>query len=98
MDFEYSHVLSRFGIDITNGKAGNMLEIGILEPSIVKKNALQCAVEAACTILSIDYVIQMPQEETEKERSKRIQKELIERKKAEKKWKEFITSKRKELF
>lgn len=86
-----------FGVDIDRGCAGDLFKKYVFEPTIVKRNALMCACEAACLILSIDYVIKMPQEETEEQRSSRLAKEYRERQIAQRKWKEAIAAQRKEL-
>lgn len=80
---------SCYGIDVNNKKVVNMHEIGIYEPYHAKKNILTCATETAITILTIDCLIKMPQEETDEERSVRIAEELKKRKAAERKWKEI---------
>jgi chaperonin GroEL (HSP60 family) len=87
----------RFGIDILNNKVEDMKKLKIVEPSLVKKNVISLATECACNILEIDFVVVMPQEESERERSKRISEELKQRKYAEKKWKEFQNSLQKKI-
>jgi chaperonin GroEL (HSP60 family) len=87
----------RFGIDILNNKVEDMKELKIVEPSLVKKSVISLATECACNILEIDFVVIMPQEESERERSKRISEELKQRKYAEKKWKEFQNSLQKKI-
>jgi thermosome len=56
------------GIDVLSGKVGNTLEKGIIEPSIVKEQAIKSATEAASMILRIDDVIAAtkPKEEEKK--------------------------------
>jgi len=46
-----------YGIDVFEGKVSNMLELGILEPLRVKKQAIRSASEAAQMILRIDDII-----------------------------------------
>jgi len=42
------------GVDVLGGKVGNMFELFVWEPEIVRVNVLTAATEAACTILSVD--------------------------------------------
>lgn len=62
------------GVDISNKKSGlkdgnktrgtlNAFESFIWEPMLIRKNALIAAVEAACTILSIDETVKNPKAE-----------------------------------
>lgn len=50
----------RHGIDIWNECTGDMERCNVLEPVAIKRHAIMTATEAACLILSIDYVIQKP--------------------------------------
>jgi thermosome len=45
------------GIDVMNGKVGNMKEIGVVEPTKVKKQAIASATETSRLILRIDDII-----------------------------------------
>ena len=45
------------GVDFATGGVGDMMEKIVWEPSLVKVNAIQAAVEAACLILSVDETI-----------------------------------------
>lgn len=45
------------GVDVINGKIGNMLELGVLEPTKVKRQAIASATETARLILRIDDII-----------------------------------------
>src|ERR1700677_2175455 len=45
------------GVDFINEGIANNLEKFVWEPSLVKLNAIQAAVEAACLILSVDETI-----------------------------------------
>lgn len=47
------------GVDFTNEGVRDNLEAFVWEPSLVKVNAIQAAVEAACMILSVDETISM---------------------------------------
>lgn len=46
-----------FGVDIMNGGICDTYEAFVWEPTLVKKNALASATEAACLILSIDETV-----------------------------------------
>ena len=46
-----------FGIDVTTGKAVDMVEVGIIDPVLVTKSALKNAVSVVMTIVSADCVI-----------------------------------------
>ncbi len=45
------------GVDFDNGGVRNNMEAFVWEPSLVKVNAIQAAVEASCLILSVDETI-----------------------------------------
>ncbi len=47
------------GVDFVNEGIANNLERFVWEPALVKVNAIQAAVEAACLILSVDETISM---------------------------------------
>jgi T-complex protein 1 subunit eta len=49
------------GIDIENGSVCDTWERFVWEPSLVKRNAIVSATEAACLILSIDETIKVPE-------------------------------------
>ncbi|MEM2464176.1 MAG: thermosome subunit beta [Candidatus Bathyarchaeia archaeon] len=57
-----------YGVDVFSGKVVNMLEKGVIEPLIVKEQAIKSAAEVASMILRIDDVIaaSKPKEEKEK--------------------------------
>lgn len=46
-----------FGVDIANGGICNTFDAFVWEPTLVKRNALASATEAACLILSIDETV-----------------------------------------
>uniref|UniRef100_A0A1B6CDI9 T-complex protein 1 subunit eta n=1 Tax=Clastoptera arizonana TaxID=38151 RepID=A0A1B6CDI9_9HEMI len=50
-----------YGVDITKEDISDNFDNCVWEPSIVKKNALTAASEAACLILSVDETIKNPQ-------------------------------------
>ena len=52
----------QIGIDLTSGKPENMLELGVLEPQGIIKQALVGATEVAISILRIDDVLWAKQE------------------------------------
>jgi len=45
------------GVNVFTGKVGNMLDIGVVEPIVVKEQAIKSAAESATMILRIDDVI-----------------------------------------
>ena len=50
------------GINLSNGKPGNMVELGVLEPQGIIKQAIIGATEVAISILRIDDVLWAKQE------------------------------------
>jgi len=73
-----------YGVDVFSGKIANMYEKGVIEPLIVKEQAIKSATEAASMILRIDDVIAAakPKEE-EKGKGKGAEKEEEEETKTE---------------
>ena len=55
-----------FGVDIMNGGICNTFETFVWEPTLVKRNALASATEAACLILSIDETVKNAESEAGK--------------------------------
>lgn len=51
------------GVDFVNEGIANNLDKFVWEPSLVKVNAIQAAVEAACLILSVDETIKNQESE-----------------------------------
>ena len=51
------------GVNIDNGDILDSMETFIWEPLVVKVNALKAATEAACTILSVDETVKIPEHE-----------------------------------
>jgi hypothetical protein len=49
------------GVDVEAEGVGNSMERFVIEPSIVKINALEGACEAACLVLSVDETVTNPQ-------------------------------------
>ena len=45
------------GYDVKNGEYGNMMELGIIDPLKVTKNAMLNAVSVATTILSTNAIV-----------------------------------------
>ena len=68
----------------------------ILEPIGVKQNVFQTATEAACFILSIDYVVVMPPIESEEERAQRMAAQYTRQEKLGKQWQQVRASTTKE--
>ncbi|MEM0488503.1 MAG: thermosome subunit beta [Candidatus Bathyarchaeia archaeon] len=61
------------GVNVFTGKIENMFESGVIEPAIVKEQAIKSATEAACMILRIDDIIaasKPKEEEKGKEKEK----------------------------
>jgi len=58
------------GVNVFTGKVENMFDNGVVEPAIVKEQAIKSATEAASMILRIDDVIaaSKPKEEKGKEK------------------------------
>jgi T-complex protein 1 subunit eta len=55
-----------FGVDILNGGICDTYEKFVWEPTLVKRNALASATEAACLILSIDETVRNPESDAAK--------------------------------
>ncbi|RLE50143.1 MAG: thermosome subunit [Candidatus Methanomethylicota archaeon] len=55
------------GIDVVSGKVSDMIEKKVIEPAVVKLQAIKSATEAAITILKIDDVIASAPPKKEKE-------------------------------
>ena len=53
------------GVNIENEGMGNMMELCVLEPLVMKTNVLSTASEAACIIMSVDETIQNRSSEDE---------------------------------
>ena len=60
-----------YGIDVYTGNIANMWEKGVIEPALVKMNAIKAATEAATLILRIDDLIAAGKKEEKKEESKK---------------------------
>ncbi|KAH9408972.1 chaperonin-containing T-complex eta subunit Cct7 [Tyrophagus putrescentiae] len=54
-----------FGIDVRSEDISDNYEACVWEPSVVKRNALTAATEAACLILSVDETIKAPKSQQE---------------------------------
>ena len=54
-----------FGVDVRTEDISDNLEACVWEPSVVKRNALIAATEAACLILSVDETIKAPKAQME---------------------------------
>lgn len=50
-------VLSRYGLDLLNGKVRDNVKAGVLEPTVSKVRSLKSAFEAAVSLLRIDDAI-----------------------------------------
>ncbi|KAG5492806.1 hypothetical protein JKF63_01386 [Porcisia hertigi] len=58
-----------YGVDIMNGGVCDTFANFVWEPTLVKRNALQSATEAACLILSIDETVMNPESEAAKKQA-----------------------------
>jgi len=65
----------KYGVDVFEGKVADMLEKGVVEPLVVKEQALKSATEAAALILRIDDVIAASKLETKEEEGKKEEEE-----------------------
>ena len=54
-----------FGVDVRTEDISDNYEGSVWEPSVVKRNALTAATEAACLILSVDETIKAPRSQAE---------------------------------
>jgi len=72
----------KYGVDVFAGKVADMWELGVVEPLVVKLQALKAATEAATMILRIDDIIAASRLE-EKEKEKEEKKEEEEEKTSE---------------
>jgi thermosome len=71
----------KYGIDAFSGKVTDMIAINVIEPLVVKIQALKAAVEAACMILRIDEIIAASKlEEKKEEKEKKEEEEEKEKK------------------
>ena len=63
-----------YGIDVYTGTITNLWEKGVIEPALVKMNAIKAATEAATLILRIDDLIAAGKKEEKKEGEKKEEK------------------------
>ena len=63
-----------YGIDVYTGTIANLWEKGVIEPALVKMNAIKAATEAATLILRIDDLIAAGKKEEKKEGEKKEEK------------------------
>ena len=54
---------SRYGLDMRQGEAADMIELGVVEPIKIKTQAIKSATEAAVVVLRVDDVIAAKREE-----------------------------------
>ncbi|MEM0049151.1 MAG: thermosome subunit beta [Candidatus Bathyarchaeia archaeon] len=64
-----------YGVDVFSGKIVNMLEKGVIEPLVVKEQAIKSAAEVASMILRIDDVIAAAKPKEEKEKGEKKEEE-----------------------
>ncbi len=56
---------NRLSFDVNSGQLVDMLELGVVDPALVKQHAIQAAGEVAAAILRIETVIKMRSESTD---------------------------------
>ena len=61
VDYDYSMVEDGMGYNIKTGEFGDMIDMGIVDPTRVTVTALQNAVSVAITILSTKAIITLAQ-------------------------------------
>ncbi|KAL9652320.1 hypothetical protein ABK040_011977 [Willaertia magna] len=89
-------ITNRLIIDINGSNCSDNSIDTVLEPNVVKRHVLSTSTEAACFLLSIDYVVVMPSLETEEERSERLAKKYLESQKAQQLWRNHTEKETKE--
>merc|ERR1719198_1259900 len=60
---KHAHGGKWFGVDVVDGGVCDTFESFVWEASVMKRNALQAACEAACLILSVDETVRNPSSE-----------------------------------
>jgi len=60
---KHAHGGQWFGVDVVNGGICDTLESFVWEATVMKRNALEAATEAACLILSVDETVRNPSSE-----------------------------------
>ncbi|EAN77071.1 T-complex protein 1, eta subunit, putative [Trypanosoma equiperdum] len=58
-----------YGVDILHGGVCDTFERFVWEPTLVKRNAIQSATEAACLVLSVDETVTNPESEAGKKQA-----------------------------
>ena len=69
----------KYGVNVFNGKVENMEVLGVIEPLVVKTNALKAGTEAATLVLRIDDVVAASKVKEEKKEEKKEKKEEEEK-------------------
>merc|ERR1712146_876734 len=60
---KHAHGGKWFGVDVVDGGICDTLESFVWEATVMKRNALEAATEAACLILSVDETVRNPSSE-----------------------------------
>eukprot|EP01027_Heterolobosea_sp_BB2_P025272 GEZU01038781.1.p1 GENE.GEZU01038781.1~~GEZU01038781.1.p1 ORF type:complete len:572 (-),score=215.95 GEZU01038781.1:179-1894(-) len=60
-----------YGVDINNEDITDTFEAFVWEPTLIKRNAIGAATEAACLILSVDETVRNPQSEQNQQQAMR---------------------------
>ncbi|EFC43404.1 predicted protein [Naegleria gruberi] len=74
------------GLNLSRNSIMSLLPPHHTKPCGVKRNIFQTATEAACFILSIDFVVVMPSLESEEERANRLASEYQQQERLSKQW------------
>lgn len=70
---EYSKDGMNFGVNVYEGGLVDSYSTNIWEPTILKKNVLSAATEAACMILSVDQTVKNPKSEQAQQDKRKMQ-------------------------
>jgi len=65
----------KYGVDVFKGKIDDMLNLGVIEPLVVKEHAMKAAMEVASLVLRIDDVIAAGKLEEEKKKEEKKEEE-----------------------
>jgi T-complex protein 1 subunit eta len=65
-----------WGVDVLNGRVGDMFKEFVWEPELVRVNVLSAATEAACVILSIDETVKNAKSEQNQHDDRKRQQQM----------------------
>ncbi|MET1101288.1 MAG: thermosome subunit beta [Pyrodictiaceae archaeon] len=68
------------GINVFTGEIEDMMKLGVIEPAVVKANAIKAGTEAATMVLRIDDIIAASRKEEEEKKEKKEEEEEEEKK------------------